>query len=220
MKMLIRVAFVIALTASLAAVCQAAAALAKTSFPIDSTKVREAECTAGDVVADAVRRAGKADVGLVQANRLRQKVVIPAGQVMEDALTGLLLYPDEHVVTVKLSGAQLQEALERSLSMLPRPSTGFVQVSGLNVTYRSDQPSLSRLVSVQVAGAPLDPNKTYTVALPSSLAKGDQGYFRTFQNLKTEEGPSLGQALVDYVQTALKVAPQLDRLQDLSKPGR
>ena len=217
MKVLTRVAF-IGLMAALATAAAAAETLTKTNFALDAQNVREAECTAGDVLADAVRQAGKSEVAFVQANQLRQDV-IAAGPVTTEALTGLLLYPNEHIVSTKLSGTQIREALERSLWMLPRPSTGFLQIAGLSLTYRSTQPAGGRVVEVQVAGAALDPDKTYTVAMPASLAKGDQGYFRVFQNLKTEEGPSIGEALVGYVRTGLKSAPQPDRIQDLSKPG-
>ena len=83
----------------------------KSAEPLSSEKVREAECSLGDLVADAARAAGNADLALVQASQLRQ-TTIPAGDLTRDALTGALLYPDERVVVVTISGAQVRAALE------------------------------------------------------------------------------------------------------------
>ncbi|MBN1457922.1 MAG: 5'-nucleotidase C-terminal domain-containing protein, partial [Armatimonadetes bacterium] len=179
------------------AAAASAEVLGKTTGALDAKDARTSECSLGNLVADAARTSMGAEVALVQASQLRP-VEIPKGDVTREALMGALLYPDENIVLVELTGEQLRNALERSLSMLPKPNTGFLQVSGMHVTYRSTAPD-ARVAEMKVAGVALVESKTYKVAMPASLAKGALGYFRVFGNLQTKQGPSIGQATADFV---------------------
>jgi 2',3'-cyclic-nucleotide 2'-phosphodiesterase (5'-nucleotidase family) len=193
--------------------------IGKATGPLEATKAREAECSFGDLVADAARSAVGAEVALVQASQLRDGT-LPAGDLRREDLAGLLLYPDEKVVLVELGGAQLQAALERGLSMVGKRNTAFLQVSGMTVTFRSDAPKDHRVLGVQVGGAPLASGRTYKVAMPSSLANGALGYFRVFNPIKvTKVGPAIGDAVADYVAAARTVSPQSGRLRDLAPRG-
>ena len=213
----------LALALGLAALAVAARAAdaPKTLLPLDGTNARLAESTLADVVADAARVTLKADLALVQAAQVRSDV-IPAGPLADDALTRVLLYPDEPIVAVELRGQTVLDALERSLCALPQPSTGFLQVSGLTLTFRSAGPAGQRLDSVKVGQAPLVPDKVYRVAMPSSLAKGALGYFRIFNALEIKQtGPGLGPALLAYVHSVGLISLEPDRrLRDLTPPKR
>lgn len=92
-------------------------------------------------------------------------------------LSTMLLYPEDQLMIVKMTGAQLQSAFERSVSLYPQPNTSFLQLSGFDVTFSKSAPIGKRITSVTVNGAPLDISKTYTVAMPSSLGLGGLGYF-------------------------------------------
>ena len=193
--------------------------IGKSTTPLDAREARVSECSLGNLAADAARSALGAQVALVQASQLRAQQ-IPAGEVTREALEGALLYPDESVVLVEISGLKMREALERSLSMLPKPSTSFLQVSGLAVRFRSDAEPGERVVDVKVGGEELSGSKSYRVAMPASLAKGALGYFRIFNGLKPKEtGPALADALCDYVRAMRVVSPGTGRLRDLSRPS-
>ncbi len=208
---------VLLLGAGSVAIC--AEPLAKSAAPLDATKAREAECSLGDLVADATASAMGAKVALVQASQLRQ-VTIPAGDISGEKLTSALLYPDERVVLAELTGAQLTAALERGLSMLPKPNTAFLQVSGITVSFRSDAPEGHRVLAIRVGGSPVVTDQRYGVAMPASLAKGALGYFRVFNGLEPKEtGPVLGDALVSYVAARKTIGPAGGRLQDLASAG-
>jgi 5'-nucleotidase/UDP-sugar diphosphatase len=210
---------VVALAALVFGSTASAEVLGKTTAVLEAKDARERECSLGNLVADAVRTSMGAEAAFVQASQLRQ-VAIPKGDITREALLGALLYPDENVVLVELSGGQIRNALERSLSMLPdKPNTGFLQVSGMHVTYRSAAEAEARVAEVMVAGAPLVDSKTYKVAMPDSLAKGALGYFRIFGTLKTQPGPSIGKAAADFVLAMKTISPQMGRLRDLSKPS-
>lgn len=198
--------------------------LGKTAQPLDAAKARQAECSLGDLAADAARSALRADLALIQASQLRP-VTIPAGDLTRETLTAALLFPDEQVVAVEISGEQLLAALERSLSMLPKPSMAFLQVSGITVVFRSGARPGQRVVAdrVKVGREVLSRSKKYRVAMPISLAKGALGYFRIFTGLKVEEAEQsvpLGQALCDHVDATGVIPPPAEpRLRDLSQPG-
>ena len=210
---------VVCLALALSAGAACAEVLGSSAVPLSAEKVREAECPLGDLAADAARSAMQADLALVQASQFRP-AVIPAGNLTREALTGALLYPDEEIVLVRISGEQLQSALERGLSMLPKPSTAFLQVSGITVTFRSDAAAGQRVSQVRVGPDALSAGKEYRVAMPASLAKGALGYFRIFRGLKPEAtGPALGDALCSFVSAQQAIPPVAEpRLRDLSKP--
>lgn len=198
-----------------------AQALGTTKVALDArdAQVRTRETAMGDLVADAARGAVRADLALVQASLFRSRL-IPAGELTRQALESALVYPEEPVVLVEMSGGQVLAALEHSLSSLPRPSTGFLQVSGLRVDFRSDAPAGRRVAGVRVAGRPLAPEGVYRVAMARSLAKGALGYFRIFNGLEPRaEGPALGQALADHVRALGQVDITAGgRLRDLAAP--
>ncbi len=189
-----------------------------TTDALDATKARQAECGLGNLVADAARSVMKAELALVPASEFRS-VILPAGDLTRDALTKALLFPDGKIALVELTGQQIKLALERSLCMLPNPNTGFLQVSGMTVTFRSDAAVDNRVLGVQADGSPLVVERKYRVAMPASLAKGALGYFRIFGELQPQQtGPAIGEAVVDYVAGARTVGAQLGRLRDLSRP--
>jgi len=193
--------------------------LGRTTGPLDARDARTVESTLGNLVADAARSAVGAKVAVVQASQFRAQA-IAAGDVTRETLTGALLYPDERIVLVELTGAQLQAAVERSVSMLPKPSTGFLQVSGFAVNFRSTESSGARVTEMRVDGEVIAPAKTYRAAMPASLAKGTLGYFRIFDGLKVQEtGPAIADAVCDYVRAMRTISPATGRLRDLSKPS-
>jgi len=201
----------------IAAVSCPAEVVGKAAASLDGQKVREQECALGNLVADGVRAAVGGKAAFVQASQLRSES-IPAGDVDRDALTDVLLYPDEPVVLVELTGTQILAALERSVSMVPKPSTSFLQVSGMTVTFRSDSSPGQRVVEVKIGGAALSPNESYDVAMPASLAKGALGYFRIFNRLEpTKTGSGIGDAVADYVRSLRTILPQSGRMRDLSR---
>jgi len=197
----------------------AAEVVGKTTGPLVGKSARLAECSLGDLVADAVRASAGAEVALVPASQLRQKD-LPAGDLTKDALTDALMSPDEQIALTEMDGAKLQSALEFGLAMLPnKPNPALLQVSGIAVTFRSDAPQNQRVLGVQVGSSPLVPERKYRVAMPTSLAKGALGYFRLFDGLEVQKtGPTIAEALVGYTR-GKTITPQSGRLRDLAPPA-
>jgi len=176
------------------------------------------ESTLGNLVADAVRRAGGADLALVTAVSLSDNAAVPAAT--PDAAHAALRYPGDLVLVVELTGAQIRDALEFGLSQLPRPHKGLLQVSGITVVYDSSKPINQRVASVTVGRAALVAEQKYQVAMPSSLARGALGYFRVWsQPAARDAGVTMADALLNYLRAGAPAARRDGRLRDTASPG-
>ncbi len=101
-----------------------------------------------------------------------------------------------------LTGAQIVEALEKSLSRLPGTNNAFLQLSGITVTFNPNAERGNRVVSVHVGATPLERSRQYRVVMPLSLAKGGSGYFTVFDSSHIHGDPSeqtVMETLTDFV---------------------
>lgn len=140
----------------------------------ERTQSRLMEVGLGDFVTDTIRELPGADVALYNGGSIRAPIApgdITAGMVYES-------FPFEnYVVTKILTGEQLIEVLEGGLAGLPGAAGGYLQVSGITVTYDSSQPAGSRIVSVIMAdGSQIDPDETYLVASNDYVMAGGDNY--------------------------------------------
>lgn len=181
------------------------------AVPKDTVQVQSAldgsgssvkETSAGDLLADALREAGNAQIGLVPADDVAD-TAIAAGSIPASKLTSLLHRPDDPgdtVVVLKLTGAQVLHALEIGVGHAPQPFAGFWQVSGLQVRYDASQPEGKRVSLAGAGGSEISASSTYTVAMTRSEALGDLGYFRVWskKDITQDTGISLAQSLLAY----------------------
>lgn len=104
------------------------------------------------------------------------------------------------LVTLDLTGEEIWQALEHSVSKVEAGAGQFMQVSGLQFKYDVAKPAFDRVWSVNVMTAdgyePLDLTKTYSVATNAFVADGGDGY-TVFKNAKTE-GRIHELLIVDY----------------------
>lgn len=161
-------------------------------FTLNALAGPDTEPTVGaQAAADALREAAGADAAFLAAGMVRD-TFDPSD------LSTILRYPSDEVAVVNLRGSQIRQALERSVSLAPSPSDSFLQLSGLEATYsRSARPE-ARIQSVSVGPTRLDDARTYTVAMPGTLARGGLGYFKIWdrsQIVKTLDGMTLSQIL-------------------------
>jgi 2',3'-cyclic-nucleotide 2'-phosphodiesterase (5'-nucleotidase family) len=197
-----------------------AAALAapggRLAVALDGSRNALAETNLGDLAADAVRAAANADCAFIQASAL-QAAAVPAGPLTDDTIRTVFVFPQDTVTVLQLDAAHVTGALERSLSILPLPNKGFLQVSGLRVRFDPGRAPGARVLSANLAAAnaPLDNAKVYRVAVPESLAKGALGYFRVFNSAPRERTDvTLVQALSRYAGAKGNVSPRVEgRLQ-------
>ncbi|XP_039993539.1 snake venom 5'-nucleotidase-like [Xiphias gladius] len=85
---------------------------------------------------------------------------------------------------VKIKGSTMKKAFEHSIHRYGSMSGEFLQVSGIHVEYDLSRPVNQRVVSVSTLCnecrvpkyEPLDPEKTYTVVVPSYIVAGGDGF--------------------------------------------
>ncbi len=176
--------------------------------------VRQKETNLGDFAADAFRAYFKADAALINGGSFRSG--LPQGVWTRKTLLTLFPFGNQAVLR-SVSGQQLLDALELSVSHAPEENGGFLQVSGLTFVYDPTLPSpvkldeqgnfagiqgKRRVSQVMLGGRPLDPAEDYLVAGTTYiLSDGGNGYtmFRD-ATLVAEPGLSDVDILADYIQ--------------------
>jgi len=192
--------------------------IGKSAVALDSSQASTRANTFGCIVTDALRYVTKADVALLNASAFKE-TTLPPGDVDADALKAMLVFPDDKVVVMKLDGKRLRQALEHALSLFPARHSGFLQVSGMKITFDPKAPAGKRIVDLKIAGkGAWKPDATYTVATTLPLAKGGSGFFGIFAAKDIVQRTQLAvlEALFRYVRSHsnLNVTPQ-ERIRSL-----
>ena len=158
--------------------------------------VRSAETNLGDLSADAYRYVLGAEIGLSNGGGIRAN--IKAGNITyNDTLT---VFPFGNMGCVaEVTGQQIKDALEMASRNCPKENGGFLQVSGLTYTIDTSKASnvqvdekdnfvkvngAYRVSDIMVGGAPLDVNKTYTVASHNYMLKSGGDGMTMFKGSK------------------------------------
>lgn len=136
---------------------------------------RVGETALGNLIADAFRLSLGADLGIMQGGGIRSDRVYPAGELSLRDFTEILPFGNT-VVLIEITGAQLLDALENGVSQVEDASGRFPHPSGFSYTFDSSQPPFERVTEVLIAGEPLDPDATYTLAASSFVVAGGDGY--------------------------------------------
>jgi 2',3'-cyclic-nucleotide 2'-phosphodiesterase (5'-nucleotidase family) len=198
-------------TAAMPASAPAATApAAPVQAAVTTANVRVAETEAGNLLADAIRAAAGTDAAFVPAFAFKPGASIPRPATAEQA-AGLVDPPSDTIVILNLTGKQIRAALERSVSYAPQPSAGFLQVSGIRLSFDPRKDTPGRVSNIQVGGQPLDDNKTYKVATTKPLGNGQQGYQQIWnrQSIASDTGKTLADALNEMARGG-PLSPSLD----------
>lgn len=129
--------------------------------------------------ADVLREVAGADGAFLAAGLLRDKFDAA------DA-TSLFQFPSDEIVVLRLTGAQIRQAFERSVSLFPQPNSGFLQISGFSATFSRSAPNGRRIQDISFDGGRFSDGESYTIAMPSSLGRGGMGFFRIWDKPNIE----------------------------------
>ena len=89
----------------------------------------------------------------------------------------------------------------------------FPQVAGLSFSFDVRRPPGSRVTRIEVAGAPLDEARTYTVATNDFMHTGGDGYTVLGSGeilIDAASGDTMANHLIEYVRAAGTVAPVIE----------
>lgn len=165
---------------------------------------RAAECTMGNLIADAMLARVKSqgiDIAIQNGGGIRAS--IDAGEVtMGEVLTVL---PFQNTLsTFYVSGTTVLEALENGVSQIEEGAGRFPQVAGLKYTLDASQAAGGRISDVMVdlggVWTPLDPLREYGVVSNNYVRNGGDGYkmFRSANNAY-DFGPDLADVTAEYM---------------------
>jgi len=143
----------------------------KVFLDAERERIRYEETNLGNFVADLVREYSGARIALINGGSLRAS--IDAGPITLEDVYKTMPYANE-IVIIELTGAQLRQALTRSVMAAREDEDGgFLQVSGIRFEVRGKAVAA---VAVGEDKEPLNPGQIYRVAIPDFLASGGDGY--------------------------------------------
>ncbi|KAL5340503.1 Metallo-dependent phosphatase-like protein [Aspergillus crustosus] len=171
--------------------------LLHSAIPLDgrNTTLRSQETNMGNMLADTIRAFYDTDIGFFNSGATRAdqvvKSTIPDGKALlvRDIIN---ICPFGNALLVKqLPGSIIQLALENAVSD-SHTDGRFLQISGMKFVASWQRPEGSRVIEILIqepngSYEPLDPLRTYTVAMPSFIAQGYDG-FSWFSKAKTIVG--------------------------------
>ncbi|WP_071460695.1 5'-nucleotidase C-terminal domain-containing protein [Bacillus massilinigeriensis] len=163
--------------------------------------IRTKETNLGNMIADAmVEKANESvptKIGMQNGGGIRAS--IPAGDVSLGQVLTVMPFANQ-LVTLDLTGEEIWQALEHSVSEVERAQGKFMHVSGLKFSYDPSKPAYNRVWKVEVKTedgyAPIDQAKHYHVATNAFVADGGDG-FSVFKKAK-DEGRIKELYVVDY----------------------
>lgn len=157
---------------------------------------------AAQAAADVLKEVAGTDAAFFAAGLIKEPF-------QTDDLSTILQYPTDEIVVLKLKGSELRQAFERSISLFPQPNSSFLQLSGFVVEFSPAGEANKRILNVTVNGAQLDENRSYTVAMPSSLGRGGLGYFKIWDKAKIDR--TLKATTVESALKGRRVTPTTPR---------
>ena len=190
-------------------------AIGRTGTELDTRGpvVRSGEAVFGNLVTDALLAATGADIAITNGGGIRGGRVYPPGaELTPRMLLGELPFGKATVV-LSLTGAQLTEALENGVSRAEDNDGRFPQVAGLSFAFDVRRPPGSRVTRIEVAGAPIYEDRTYTVATNDFMHTGGDGYTVLESGeilIDAASGDTMANHLIEYVRAAGTVAPVIE----------
>ncbi len=182
--------------------------VAKTKEKLDGfrSNVRTKETTLGNLLTDAMRETGKAEIALMNGGGIRES--IPAGNINLYSIGKSLPFINS-LVTIEVKGDDIYTAVERGIRLYPDGGSngGFLHVSGIKYVFDASKTAGERIVSIKTLdGKELDRNKSYKVATNDYLYNGGDGY----EELKKAKLLSKGELLKDVLAKYLKAKGEVD----------
>ena len=150
------------------------------------------ESPLGNAIADAMRFVTGAEIAFQNAGGIRAD--LPEGLITTGHILDVLPFVNT-TDTYRLTGAQVKEVLEQSLTL----ERGMMQVAGLRVEYDLSKPAGSRVVRAWVGRKPLVPTRSYLVATSSFIGQGGDLYSTFNHATRITEGPTNSDVLTSYL---------------------
>lgn len=185
--------------------------------PLDTTRlsVRTEENAFANFIVDAVRRYAEADISLINGGVIRGGKHYAPDTILTRRDIAIELPFRSRVVVIKVSGAQILQAIENGLSTIEDAKGRFPHVSGMEITYDSQQPPGNRVSSINVDGKPIELEKFYSLATSDYQAKGGDGYTALMKGEEYENKrsvvPLVSDIVINEILVSGSIAPIIEK---------
>jgi 2',3'-cyclic-nucleotide 2'-phosphodiesterase (5'-nucleotidase family) len=165
----------------------------------DRAFVRTGETNLSRLITSAMLNETGADVAITNGGGIRAS--IDAGPITKGEAITVLPFGN-YIVTVKLTGKELKEAIEHGLPEMVdgkiQSLACIAQVAGINVTYDPTAKAGSRVVTITKDGKAIKDTDTFIVAINDFMATGGDGY-TVLAKPVVNEFSALDEALINYI---------------------
>ncbi|WP_232685925.1 bifunctional metallophosphatase/5'-nucleotidase [Halobacterium zhouii] len=170
------------------------------------------ETALGNMITDAFRWKTGADVAITNAGGIRSNEQYAPGNVTAGEVYNMLPF-NNHLVTVELTGAQLESVLQSQIVELESDegqqygAEPKLQVSGVTYEWVGHENVTDQIRSVYVNGEKLDPEATYTVTVNSYMAGWDGSPLANATRTSVD-WTMYGEVVYNYVAAKGMVSPE------------
>ena len=159
-------------------------ALAASDFSTEKRIIRTRETSLANIFTDALRDHGNTDIAILNSGSIRNSEQYAKGHQFTRGDIQQEFPFGGYFVIVDITGAELIDMLENSVSRIEYIDGRFLNISGMSAIYNSSLPAGSRIVSVKIGKDPLVLDKSYRMAMQDFYLKGADDY-TVLKNKKT-----------------------------------
>jgi PGF-CTERM protein len=169
------------------------------------------ETALGNLITDAFRWKSGADVAITNAGGIRSNGQYGPGNVTAGDVYNMLPF-NNHLVTMELTGSQLEQVLESQVVTLESDegqqygAEPKLQVSGVTYEWVGHEGVDDQIRSIYVNGEELDPEATYTVTVNSYMAGWDGSPLANATRTNVDY-TMYGEVVYNYIEAKGTVAP-------------
>ncbi|CAD8191402.1 unnamed protein product [Paramecium pentaurelia] len=179
--------------------------------------VRSVETTTANLFSDIIRLEFQTDIAILNCGTVRADEYFSSGPITYQTLDKLFAIPD-NLVSFRISGEQLLNVLEISVSKLPSTDGRFLGVSGMKFEYSLKKNPMNRISAVTINNEPLDLQKIYTCATKQFIAEGGDGYpIQTQFLIDKTLGIQIKSVFVQFFEGIRKLKVKINTLEDLEQ---
>ncbi|SDZ15529.1 5'-nucleotidase C-terminal domain-containing protein [Tindallia californiensis] len=181
----------------------------KTTVHLDGEReqVRAGETNLGNLITDSMVWATDADFAFTNGGGIRASIA--EGDITKEDIITVLPFGNR-VVTKKMTGDAILEALEIASSAYPEPAGKFAHVSGMTYTIDPNQPEGQRISDVTIGGESLGMDVEYVMATNDFLAAGGDEMTMFVEAFTITDFVSMDEAFMDYLTERGEVAPEVE----------
>jgi len=163
------------------------------------------ESNLGNLICDALMHRYGVDVAFQNSGGIRAE--IKKGNITLRDIFNVLPF-DNEVMLLKMTGAELAEALEVSVL----GTHGILQVGGVEMVFNPKAPRYKKVKSAKVKGQPIDKDKIYTVATNSYLIESEGATYAVFKGAQYIENTHdvLRDVVIDYIRQKKNIEVEIE----------